>query len=173
MSSLIAWITAHPNRQPVRAGEVSKFLLSSLILLTVTISCGLPTEAYLYPPIQRTVDFDSGIMKFENSTENDSDTFLGYMLIYRFYLFNSLPVNDINDTDEWNDIGEAFFTTSVLNTYDKENERGYYSTANNYSLFKVLRFPMVTGEMVLLLPLISVILGEKIPSEIFWAAILI
>ena len=136
--------TGHLDRQPVRAGEVSKFLvpLITLIVMSMVISsCGMPTEAYLYAPVRRTVDFDSGIMNFENSTENDADIFLGYMLFYRFYLSGNLPAGT-GDTDAWDDLGEAFFTTSVLNTYDKENERGYYSTANNYSLFKILEIPM-------------------------------
>jgi hypothetical protein len=135
--------TGLPKLQPVRAGEVSKLslpLISLLLMLMIVSSCGMPTNAYLYAPIRRTESFDLGIMKFDNSTENDSDIFLGYMLLYRFYLSSELPA-DRSDTDAWNDIGEAFFSTSVLNTYDKENERGYYSSSLNYSLFKVLEVP--------------------------------
>jgi hypothetical protein len=126
-----------------RAGDVLSFFLRvSILLLTaaVVISCGIPTEAYLYAPIRRTENINPGIMKFENSTENDADIFLGYMLIYRFYLSNNIPAA-ANDDDAWNDIGEGFFTKSVLNSYDKEDERGYYSTSYNYSLFKVLEIP--------------------------------
>ena len=107
-------------------------LLPVLAVFAVGSGCGLPTEAYLYAP-ERTTDLnlEPEKMTFVNSGENDADIFLGYLVFYKFYF-------SAQDDSTLEDYGDSFFTTSTLNSYDVDNERGI---KNYVSLFKVIDVP--------------------------------
>ncbi len=106
-----------------------------LISLLYT-SCGIPSDAYLYPPTATTnFGLEDDLMKFKNSTDNDSMDieFVGFLLFYRMYSGTSEL-----DQDEYQDYGETYLSSSIINNYfDIENEQGIYSS-QRISLFKVI-----------------------------------
>ncbi len=111
--------------------------LSIFVLGLIIISCGIPSDAYLYPPKAITsFNINDERMVFRNSTENNSTDieFVGYLLFYRMY--SGTTELDQND---YQDYGETYLTSSIINNnFDIENEQGIYSTTQRISLFKVI-----------------------------------
>ena len=114
--------------------RISILLVFSMSLLF--FSCGIPSDAYLYPPDAETsFSMTPQLMMFRNSTENSSSDieFVGFLLFYKFY---AGPTG--YTTDDYQDYGETYLTSSVINNYfDIENGQGLYSS-QRLSLFKVI-----------------------------------
>jgi len=114
------------RRRRSRAGCL--FLpLCSLILF----ACGLPSEPFLYPPERTTSAADPSVLRFANPEDNNPDIFIGYLIIYRFFIQGSEPASLVQD-------GENYLNTFVLSGFEVPNERGIN---NGYALFKVVNIP--------------------------------
>lgn len=132
-------------------------VLLSLFLLTLVISCGLPTYAYLYPPElayarNNPEDIPERDLIFKNAYNNNINIFSGYEIYYKFY--NPLDTDTvdaetayISDNTKISSIAAA--TNTTLSSYGFD--RLYVSNSSDLSsIIHTEKIPAFSVEPVLL-----------------------
>lgn len=59
--------------------------VAALCATVLVASCGIPEYVFLAPPVLRDVTSLPPVVTFAHDTVNDTDSFLGYELFYKFY----------------------------------------------------------------------------------------
>lgn len=78
------WKGSRAVRRPV-SGATARIWAGLLGVALFSVGCGIPQYIYLSPPILESATFDDLEVVFSHDPANDTDSFQGYELYYKFY----------------------------------------------------------------------------------------